>query len=86
MDILKKMFPISFGAADVAGLIIKILIYIVAAIIGGVVIGLAAGLLAIIPVVGGLLAWLVGAVGSLVSLYSVAGIVIVFLDYFKVLK
>lgn len=86
MDTLKKFFPISFGASDVAGLIIKILIYIVVAVLGGVVVGVAAWVLSIIPIVGGLLAWLVGVVGSVVGLYALAGIVIALLDYFKVLK
>ena len=86
MDTLKKIFPLSFGASDVAGLVIKIIIYIVVAAIGGIVIGLAAAVLALIPVVGGILAWLVGSIGSLVGLYSLIGIVLTCLDYFKILK
>ena len=86
MDTLKKIFPLSFGASDVAGLVIKIIIYIVVAAIGGIVIGLAAAVLALIPFVGGILAWLVGSIGSLVGLYSLIGIVLTCLDYFKILK
>ena len=40
MDILKKFFPLSFGAKDVANLIIKIIIYAVIDVVLGVVIGL----------------------------------------------
>jgi len=86
MDTLKKIFPLSFGASDVAGLVIKIIIYIVVAAIGGIIIGLAAAVLALIPFIGGILAWLVGSIGSLVGLYSLIGIVLTCLDYFKILK
>lgn len=78
MDTLKKLFPFSFGAADVAALVIKILIYFVA----GAVIGFVLYLLAHIPVVN----ILVGLVGALVEIYLLGGIVIAILDYLKVLK
>lgn len=72
MDMLKKFFPYSFGAKDVAGLIIKIVVYIVASAVLGFVVGL-------IPLVGGL-------IGSLIGLYSTVGLVLAILDYLKVLK
>lgn len=72
MDMLKKFFPYSFGAKDIAGLVIKIVVYIVASAVLGFVIGL-------IPFVGGL-------IGSLIGLYSTVGIVLAILDYLKVLK
>ena len=72
MDLLKKVFPFSFGAADIANLIIKILVYLVAGAVLGWIIGL-------IPLVGDLLAGLVG-------LYCTAGLIIAILDYLKVLK
>lgn len=79
MDLLKKLFPISFKyVGDVAKLIIGILIYIVGDIIAGVVIGL----LASIPVIG----IIFSLIGSLVGLYCLAGIVIQLLVFFKVLK
>ncbi len=79
MDLLKKIFPLSFRKKEgVAGLIINILIHLVADIICGFVIGI----LAKIPVVG----ILVGLVGGLVGLYFFVGIVLAILDYFKILK
>ncbi len=72
MDMLKKIFPYSFGAADVSALILKILVYIIASAVLGFVIGL-------IPLIGGLIA-------SLIGLYSTVGIVLAVLDYLKVLK
>lgn len=79
MDILKKVFPISFKfTQDVANLIIGILIYVVGGAVAGAVIGFLTG----IPLVG----WLFGIVGSLIGIYSLAGIVIQVLVFAKVLK
>ena len=79
MDMLKMIFPFSFGEKkDVAALVINILIYLVV----GIVIGFAIFLLAKIPVVG----IIAGLVGSLLDLYILAGIIISVLDYLKILK
>lgn len=79
MDLLKKIFPLSFGAKkDVAALIINILIQLVVAVVVGFIIGI----VATIPVIG----IIVGLVGGLVDIYFLAGIVLSCLDYFKVLK
>ena len=48
MDVLKQIFPFSFGAADVKALVIKVVIYVVASAVIGFVLGL-------IPIVGGAL-------------------------------
>ena len=72
MDFLKKLFPYSFGAADVKALVIKILVYVVVGYLAGFVVGL-------IPLVGGLL-------GTIISLYTTAGWILAILDYLKVLK
>ena len=72
MDMLKKIFPYSFGAKDVAGLVIKILVYLVASAVLGWVVSL-------VPLVGGLVA-------SLIGLYSTVGLVLAILDYLKVIK
>ncbi len=88
MDILKKYFPFSFGSKDVASLIIKVVIYVAALIVGAAVLGLVGALVSIITL--GFLAGLVGfigfVVGGLFELYVVVGIVLTFLDYFKILK
>ena len=79
MDALKKIFPLSFKLTDsVANLIIGVLIYLVAGVVGCVVIGLTAAL-PIVNIVCGLL-------GGLLDLYVLAGIVIQFLVFFKVLN
>ena len=72
MDMLKKFFPLSFGAADIKDLIIKIAIYVV----GGYLLGY---LLGWIPLVGGIIGWAI-------SIYSTVGWVLAIPDYLKVLK
>lgn len=79
MDLLKKLFPISFKyAGSVAELIIGILIYVVGGAIAGAVIGFLTGL----PIVG----FIFGLIGSLLGIYSLAGIIIEVLVFCKVLK
>ncbi len=77
-ELLKKIFPFSYGAKDVAGLVVKILIYLVA----GAVFGILIGLLAEIPVLG----ILIGIVGAIADIYCLAAIVIAVLDYLKILN
>lgn len=78
MDLLKKIFPFSFGTADVATLVIKIIVYVVV----GAVIGFVFSLVAIIPIVN----ILVGLLGTLVEIYILGGIAVTVLDFCKVLK
>ncbi len=79
MELLKKYFPLSFShKADMAALIISVLIQLVA----GVIIGWVIGIVAMIPVVG----LIFGLAGGLVDLYILASVILTFLDYFKVLK
>lgn len=79
MELLKKLFPLSFKLSDtVANLVIGILIYVV----GGAVIGAILGWLAAIPIIG----LVFSLVNTLFSIYCLAGIVIEALVFAKVLK
>ena len=78
MDMLKKIFPFSFGVKDVTALVVALVIYIV----GGAVLGVVFGLLAKIPLIG----ILFGIVGWAVGVYCFVGIVLSVLDFLKVLK
>lgn len=78
MDVFKKIFPYSFGTADVTTLVVKVVIQVLVAGVIDLILGLLAG----IPFVGfvfTITAWLVGV-------YFTGGIVITFLAYFKVIK
>lgn len=78
MDTLKKLFPYSFNAEDVASLVIKIIVYLVVGAIAGFVIGIF-GKLPLIGIIASL-------VGALAEIYILAGIIIAVLDFLKVLK
>ena len=79
MDILKKLFPLSFKmTGSVANLIIGAIIYLVI----GSIFGAVQFLVSSIPVVNAI----VVLINSLGGLYTTGGIVIMFLYHFKVLK
>lgn len=87
METLKKFFPLSWKyAKEVADLVIGVIIYVVAAVIASAVIWLATLVTAWIPVVGGLVGIVLGLLGTLVDIYAIAGIVILFLVKFNVIK
>lgn len=79
MDMLKKIFPISFSFADtLVNLVVGILIYVVGAAVASVVLGL----LARIPLIGlvfGLVNWVIGV-------YAFVGLVLLVLVYLKLVK
>ena len=78
MDMLKKVFPFSFGIKDLTDLIVKLILMVAA----GIVISWVVGVVALIPVVG----IIAGLVGGLAGLYVLASIVLAVLDYLKILK
>ncbi len=87
MQALKKIFPLSWKyTKDVANLIIGIILYVVVGIVAGALIALSTLLIGWIPVVGWLVAWALGVVGSLIGVYVLAGIVIQILVFAKVIK
>lgn len=86
MDMLKKFFPYSFGAKDVTALVIKIIVYVVAMVIGGLLLGLIGLISGWIPVLGAIIGWILGAIGTVIEVYCVIGIVLAILDYLKLLK
>lgn len=78
MDMVKKLFPYSFGTADVKSLIIKIIVYLVASAVAGFLLGLLGGI-PLVGVVADVISWAFG-------LYCTVGWILVILDYLKVLK
>ena len=87
MDILKKIFPLSWKfTKDVANFIIGIVIYLVLGVAFGLVAGLAALIVGWIPVVGALLIWVLSVIGSLIGIYSLVGLILLILVFCKVIK
>ena len=86
MDLLKKIFPLSWKYKNSGkDLIIGIIIYVVAAILGGVLLAIA-GLFTGIPVLGAILGIVLRAIGALIDVYVLAGIVIEVLLFTNILK
>ena len=87
MDTLKKFFPLSFKYSNSsANLVIGIILYLVIGIVSGALAGLATVVTVLIPFVGLIIAWVLGLLVSLLSLYVIAGITIEVLLFCKVLK
>jgi hypothetical protein len=79
MDVLKKIFPLSFRfTGSVSNLVIGVIIYVVIS----AVLGVALGFLAQFP----LMKLVADLTSSLVGIYTTGGIVIMFLYHFHVLK
>lgn len=79
MDMLKKIFPLSFSFADtIVNLVVGIVIYLVAPAVASVVLGL----LAKIPLLGVLFA----VVNWVIGIYAFVGLVLLILVYLKLVK
>ena len=80
MDLLKKIWPTTFKVKehDAASFILQLIAFVVVTAIIGVVIGI----LAAIPVI----RIIVSAVGGLLGLYTLIGIVLCVVNFFGVLK
>lgn len=78
MDLLKKIWPHAFGAKDVVGLVITIIIYLLI----DVVLGWLISVLAKFPIIN----IICGLVGGLLGLYCFIGVILAVLAFLKVLK
>ena len=79
MELIKKIFPLSFAKKETLGaLIINILIQVIVCAIAVALIGIFSKL----PIIGVIIGW----VGGLVGTYQLIGILLSLLDYLKVLK
>ena len=79
MEQLKKYFPLSFGLEDIKKLVIAVVIYLVIDLLCGV----ACKILSIIPLQGGIAAWVLG---TLVGIYTTLGIVLAVVSFLRVIK
>lgn len=79
MDLLKKIFPLSFKyTKDITSLIIGIIVHLVVLVVGGFAIWVAT----FVPIIG----WLIGALGGLLDVYVAVGVVLQILAFLKVIK
>ena len=87
MNILKKIFFLSFKfPIDLSHFIMGIIFYAVAIIVSGQIASIVTTTMLLIPLVGKILAWFFGIISGVVILYSIVGLVLLFLVYYKVIK
>lgn len=86
MDILKKIFPLSFGAVEVKDLVVKIIIYVAMALGAGLVLWAAGWAVGWLPVLGSMIGGALKFIGWSVEIYLNAGIVVAILNHTKVLR
>ena len=78
MEFLKKVWPFSFETKDVTNLVFKAILYVLFLTVASILMGV----LSSVPVVNVIFYVL----GSLVDVYVLVGLVVLFLSYFKILK
>ena len=76
---LKQLFPAALGAADTSSLIKAIIFYLIVGVVGGVI----CKIVGIIPIIG----WLVaGVLGLAVGLFVLIGLILSIMTYLNVRK
>ena len=84
---MKKLFPISYkNSKGVVDFIVGLLTYIAIGIIAGVAIWLATALVGWVPLIGSIIASVLGLVSTLIAVYVLIGIVLLILAFLKVIK
>lgn len=84
---LKKLFPISFNHKNgLINMLIGIILYLVIGAIACALVWLATLLTGWIPVLGGVIAWVLGLVSGLVGLWSLVGIIVLVLAFLGLVK
>ena len=84
MDLLKKIFPLSWKyAEDQHSFIVGIIAYLIAGFVFGLIAGLANTILGWIPLIGKLLSLALGLVGGVIGAYALVGLILLILVYFK---
>ncbi|MBP3369762.1 MAG: hypothetical protein J6L85_03320 [Clostridia bacterium] len=87
MEIVKKIFPLSWAfTKSVGNFVVGIILHLILGTLFGLVAGLAKTLVGWIPVVGDLLIWALGVIGSLIGVYALVGLILLILVYCKVIK
>jgi hypothetical protein len=74
---LKALFPLSYRGTEVPDLIVSIVIYLVIGVVAGVV----CHIVGWIPLIGGIVSWLLGLVSGV---YVLVGIVLAVLHFLKI--
>ena len=78
MELIKKLWPFSFETKSVSDLVLKAILYVILAALFSILMGVVNNVI--------VLNVIMIIVGTLADIYLLAGLILLFLNYFKVLK
>lgn len=78
MNLLRKLWPFSFETKSVSDLVLKAVLYVILAALFSILMGVVNNII--------VLNVIMIIVGTLADIYLLVGLILLFLNYFKVLK
>lgn len=78
MDLIKQLWPFSFQTKNLSDLIIKVVLHVIFAALFSILIGVLSKVVVINVIM--------AIIGTLADIYLFVGLVLLFLNYFKVIK
>ena len=78
MDLIKQLWPFSFQTKNVSDLLIKAILYVICAALFSILMGVLSKVVVINVIM--------AIIGTLADIYLFVGLVLLFLNYFKVIK
>ena len=78
MELLKQLWPFSFQTKNVSDLIIKVVLHVIFAALFSILVGVLSKVVVINVIM--------AIIGTLADIYLFVGLVLLFLNYFKVIK
>lgn len=78
MDLLKQLWPFSFQTKNVSELIVKAILYVIFATLFSILMGVLSKIVVINVIM--------AIIGTLADIYLLIGLILLFLNYFKVIK
>ena len=78
MELLKQLWPFSFQTKNVSDLIVKAILYVVFATLFSILMGVLSKIVVINVIM--------AIIGTIADIYLIIGLILLFLNYFKVIK
>ena len=86
MEILKKIFPFSFGVQDKNTLIVRTVVYAAAILVASVILSILGWIVGLTQIIAVLAGAILSFIGWVIEAYCIGGGVVMYLAYFKVIK
>lgn len=78
MELLKQLWPFSFQTKNVSDLIIKVVLHVIFAALFSILVGVLSKVVVINVIM--------AIIGTIADIYLLIGLILLFLNYFKVIK